>query len=397
MPSRSGAEYAAKEGEARWLVRVECCAESVTLVWQSIAREQSMRSKAWIATAAVGLVVIAGVALGWRFYQSRAKLAAETRAVRARAEAGDAEAQARLGFFYERGRRVPQDYGEAMQWYRKAAEQGSAGGEVGLGGAYYYGFGVTPDYAESMRWYSRAAEQGDATGEYDLGHMYAAGRGVPNDDAQALVWFSKAASQGYASAERDLGGMYYYGRAVARNYTEALRWYRKAADQGNAKAEYDLGYMYLHGKGVPADRSEANRWFGKAAAAGDIDAQRVLSLGLSTNTKVVLLIELLGGLYFLSFAPIRLNYLAGSGVGWDRNRKVTVTTGFLLVLLVAVNWYGYAHFQLRRMGVPLNAFTCFKWLLGFSAIPALVYIVWMDRRKRPAVDLVEGNVESGSE
>ena len=37
---------------------------------------------------------------------------------------GLAEAQASLGFMYAEGRGVPQDDGEAVQWYRKAAEQG---------------------------------------------------------------------------------------------------------------------------------------------------------------------------------------------------------------------------------------------------------------------------------
>ncbi len=40
------------------------------------------------------------------------------------AEAGHAYAQAILGKMYENGEGVPQDYKEAVKWYRLAAEQG---------------------------------------------------------------------------------------------------------------------------------------------------------------------------------------------------------------------------------------------------------------------------------
>ena len=42
------------------------------------------------------------------------------------AEQGDATAQFDLGFMYENGKGVPQDYAEATKWYRKAAAQGNA-------------------------------------------------------------------------------------------------------------------------------------------------------------------------------------------------------------------------------------------------------------------------------
>ena len=46
--------------------------------------------------------------------------------IRARAEAGDAEAQKNLGVMYAIGEGMPQDDAEAVAWFRKAAEQGHA-------------------------------------------------------------------------------------------------------------------------------------------------------------------------------------------------------------------------------------------------------------------------------
>ena len=49
-----------------------------------------------------------------------------------RAEGGDAEAQLDLGLMYEYGDGVTQDYGQALNWYRKAADQGAADGSNGV-------------------------------------------------------------------------------------------------------------------------------------------------------------------------------------------------------------------------------------------------------------------------
>ena len=44
------------------------------------------------------------------------------------AEQNHAKAQYNIGFMYEHGQGVPQNYHGAMNWYRKAADQGDAGG-----------------------------------------------------------------------------------------------------------------------------------------------------------------------------------------------------------------------------------------------------------------------------
>ena len=55
---------------------------------------------------------------------------------------------------------MPQDYAEAVKWYRLAAEQGDADAQDKLGVTYAGGEGVPQDYAEAVRWYRLAAEQG---------------------------------------------------------------------------------------------------------------------------------------------------------------------------------------------------------------------------------------------
>ena len=42
---------------------------------------------------------------------------------------------------------MPQDYAQALAWYRKAVEQGEARAQEDLGDLYYKGRGVPRDYA----------------------------------------------------------------------------------------------------------------------------------------------------------------------------------------------------------------------------------------------------------
>ena len=52
---------------------------------------------------------------------------------------GDAVAQYKLGAMYDTGQGVPQDYAEALKWYRLSADQGDAMAQFNLGLMYENG------------------------------------------------------------------------------------------------------------------------------------------------------------------------------------------------------------------------------------------------------------------
>jgi TPR repeat protein len=112
----------------------------------------------------------------------------------ARAQQGDASAQAELGWRYARGDGLPQDYAEAVRWFRRAADQGNVAAQVNLGVSYAKGEGVSKDYAEAAKWYRKAADQGNGVAQSVLGAMYARGQGVTKDYMLAYMWFRLAAS-----------------------------------------------------------------------------------------------------------------------------------------------------------------------------------------------------------
>jgi hypothetical protein len=125
------------------------------------------------------------------------------------AEQGHAEAQCLLGVSYEHGDGVPQDFAEAVNWFRKAAAQGHAAAQCLLGESYYQGEGVPRDYAEAVKWFRRAADQGQAGAQYDLGLCYRDGEGVTKNYLEACKWalLANAQSQGrgkISSMNKDL-------------------------------------------------------------------------------------------------------------------------------------------------------------------------------------------------
>jgi uncharacterized protein len=70
---------------------------------------------------------------------------------------GSARAMGRLGFRYESGFGVPQDYIAAVDLYRRAAEQGDAFAQSRLGLSYDTGHGVQKDIILSYKWLNLAA------------------------------------------------------------------------------------------------------------------------------------------------------------------------------------------------------------------------------------------------
>ena len=70
------------------------------------------------------------------------------------------------------GHGVPQDKGEAVEYFRRAAEQGNATAQNNLGGMYLNGCGVPQDDDEAANCFRCAAEQGDAVAQDKLAHMH---------------------------------------------------------------------------------------------------------------------------------------------------------------------------------------------------------------------------------
>ncbi len=80
------------------------------------------------------------------------------------AEQGNADAQYNLGLMYDKGYGVPQDYGQARQWYEKAAAQGKTNAQYNLGVLYHNGHCVPKNLVQAHKWFNLSAANGDKVG-----------------------------------------------------------------------------------------------------------------------------------------------------------------------------------------------------------------------------------------
>lgn len=219
--------------------------------------------------------------------------------VRARAMNGDREAQKQLGSFYEKGRFVNQDSGQAREWLMKAAELGDTSVCFKLGKMCEQSHGVIVACA----FYLIAARGGSAEASEMLqsfedvlpaeqrseirriAELFTSGgmrsyfeKGDPvakrkeQREAEILNRTRLNAINGNRDAQRHLASIH----EEAQNFVEARKWYRRAAEQGDTEICFNLGEMYHWGKGGPVEIETACALYLIAAKTGSAEAGQIL-------------------------------------------------------------------------------------------------------------------------
>lgn len=163
---------------------------------------------------------------------------------------------------------------------RARADAGEANAQLNMGGLYFKGQGVAQDYAEAAKWFLLAAQQGQAQAQFNLGMMYATGQGVAQNHDESVQWYRRAADQGLAVAQLNLGVAYAIGQGIAQDETEAVKWLRLAAEQSEPQAQFNLAVMYANGQGVSQNLVESYLWARLADAQGH-DLAKALMTDLS--------------------------------------------------------------------------------------------------------------------
>ena len=217
-----------------------------------------------------------------------------------RATNGDSDAMLDLGYCYQTGAGIQQNYEKAMAWYQKAAAKNELGALWTIGYLYYQGLGVVKDTAKAMEWWQKAsglnywsdlewemrwknrqmpedlnvtvreaqnlffkrtkdqATQGDIQSMVDLAFCYSNLIGVKTqDDKNSLKWMLKAANSGdttamylvaknyvaYSREYKEKSGLYH----CKKEYIEkAEYWYKKAIESGSCKALLGISNLYQY-------------------------------------------------------------------------------------------------------------------------------------------------------
>lgn len=94
-----------------------------------------------------------------------------------------------------------------MKAMRAKAEQGDAVAQYNLGVRFRTGVDVAKDEAEARAWYLKAAEQGHPVAQFDLGMMYFRGQGGEQDLVEAHAWWNISGAFGNAGARRNLAAL----------------------------------------------------------------------------------------------------------------------------------------------------------------------------------------------
>jgi TPR repeat protein len=174
------------------------------------------------------------------------------------AEKGYASAQFRMGWLYERGVGVAQDFVKAREWYAKAMANGDADAIARTGLLYELGLGVEKNYDKAAAYYQRAIAADSALGYAHMGYLYETGKGVPRDREKAAEHYRRGMEKGDYLAMTRLGFLYQLGRGVGKDEYKAVELYKQAVDHGQPLAMTRLGQMYNLGQGgVPQDHAKA--------------------------------------------------------------------------------------------------------------------------------------------
>jgi enhanced entry protein EnhC len=222
------------------------------------------------------------------------------------AQQGVKSAQVKLGYLYEQGIGVQQNYQQAFHWYSVAAEQGYPEAQYLLGRLYQFGLvGGSPDYVVAKQWYALAqstypaaaiaygfidetvddnyqhalneyqqgADLQDPIASYNLGLIYEMGKHQDVSLTQAEDAYLRAANQGVVKAMVRLGVVY----ALEKNIQKAVPWLTKAATLGDSDADYQLGLINQQGLGKAPEIAEAVQYYRQAATNGHANAMLVLA------------------------------------------------------------------------------------------------------------------------
>lgn len=171
---------------------------------------------------------------------------------------------------------VPEQMTPATKTLTARAEKGDATAQADLALAYLRGDGVVSNPAAAAGWAGLSATKGHAMGQFLLGAIY--NSGIKADPHTGFRWMSAAALNGNTKAMHNVAIAFLTGSGIERNPTEAANWFGKAAAKGYRDSAFNLAVLYERGEGVAGNSQRALYWYDTAAGAGDKEAAQRASL-----------------------------------------------------------------------------------------------------------------------
>lgn len=120
---------------------------------------------------------------------------------------------------------------------------------------------IFQNYGQALDWYRRAAKRNDAWAHYRLGRMYELGRAVPQDYGQSLTHYRHAADGGIKDARIALGNLH---QKMGDNVS-AYMWFNLAVLGDDENEEFvkfrDKALAKLTPQEVEVSQQKAREWY----------------------------------------------------------------------------------------------------------------------------------------
>jgi hypothetical protein len=116
------------------------------------------------------------------------------------AASGDPDAMYHLAPRYRRGKEVPQDIPQAVEWLLRAADLGHAHAQSSMGVRYYYGEGVPKNHRLALKWYLAGAAKREPEALFNVGDLFDDSDEIPKNPVETCAWMLVAAAYGYRTA-----------------------------------------------------------------------------------------------------------------------------------------------------------------------------------------------------
>lgn len=168
----------------------------------------------------------------------------------------DPDAMFYLAYFKLKGASMnanDEEYFEAADQLRyvTSVDKNNSDAYYYLGYLYENGFGVDQDYKTSTFYYSKAVAVSNETNPkamYKLGNMLYSGKAGYADMRRAYQLYAKAAELGDKDAIYTLGVLHEHGLSVEQNVETACKLYEQSAKMGHADAKVNLAMLMMKDK-----------------------------------------------------------------------------------------------------------------------------------------------------
>ena len=170
------------------------------------------------------------------------------------------------------------DYRLAYQNWIKSSDNTNAYAQYSIGYLYENGLHLDQNFSKALVWYLKAAANGNVDAQYAAGKMYLEGVGVQIDHEIAITFLESAARSGNIFSILKLGDIHFFNELSISNQVDAEKWYQLASDLGSAHGAAMLGLLWRENKQFKKTPKQIISQLELAVSLGSVDAEIYLGL-----------------------------------------------------------------------------------------------------------------------